>query len=417
MSRDHKENYNRKTNRSKNNLCPYHRRCGGCQYINMPYDQQLAEKQKYVDKLLSGFGRVEPIIGMKDPFHYRNKVHGVVGMDRQGNGYTGIYEADSHRLVRVDYCMIENQKADQIMQSVAGLMKSFKMKAYNEDTGYGFLRHILIRTGHHTGEILLVLVTASPIFPSRNNFVKALRKLHPEITSIVVNVNDRDTSMILADRQQVLYGKGYIEDILCGKRFRISPKSFYQVNPVQTEILYGKAIEYAGLTGRETVLDAYSGIGTIGMVASDHAGHVIGVELNGEAVKDAIAGARINKIHNIQFVRADAGEYMARLASGIRHSADVSRKKVSKQSLTEQAIVRPDVLFMDPPRSGSSREFLSCLLKLKPEKVVYISCNPETLQRDLKYLTGNGYRVKKMQPVDMFPMTEKCECVVLLTTK
>ena len=237
-------------------------------------------------------------------------------------------------------------------------------------------------------------MTASPVFPSKNNFVKALRKLHPEITSIVVNVNNRRTSMILGEKQQVLYGKGYIEDILCGKKFRISPKSFYQVNPVQTEILYGKAIEFAGLTGTETVIDAYSGIGTIGMIASDHAGEVISAELNGDAVRDAITGAKQNKISNIRFYKADAGEFMVKMAA---------RKQ------------QADVVFMDPPRAGSDKRFLDSLLRLKPGKVVYVSCNPETLQRDLKYLTGNGYRVRKIQPVDMFPMTEHVETVVLLS--
>lgn len=198
----------------KRRVCPYEKKCGGCQYVHLPYKKQLERKQQREKALLGSFGKVQPIIGMKDPFHYRNKVHGVVVTDRKGNGYTGIYEEKSHRIVRVDSCLIENEKADAIMQSVAGLMKSFKMRAYNEDTGYGFLRHILIRTGYHTGQIMVVLVTASPVFPSKNNFVKALRKLHPEITTIVANVNDRNTSMILGDKQQVLYGKGYIEDIL-----------------------------------------------------------------------------------------------------------------------------------------------------------------------------------------------------------
>ena len=239
-------------------------------------------------------------------------------------------------------------------------------------------------------------MTASPVFPSKNNFVKALRKLHPEITTIVANVNDRSTSMVLGDKQQVLYGKGYIEDILCGKRFRISPKSFYQVNPVQTEVLYRKAMEYAELTGKERVIDAYSGIGTIGMVASGKAKEVISVELNGDAVRDAIANAKMNKIKNIRFYKADAGEFMVKMAA---------------------AGQKADVVFMDPPRAGSDRKFLDSLLRLKPGKVVYISCNPETLKRDLGYLAGNGYRVKKIQPVDMFPMTEEMETVCLLTRK
>ena len=373
--------------------CLYNKKCGGCQYLHLEYKKQLEKKQKEVSSLLKSFGKVRPIIGMEDPYHYRNKVHGVVAADRQGNGYTGIYEEKSHRIIRVDSCLIENQKADEIMQSVAGLMKSFKMKPFNEDTGYGFLRHILIRTGYHTGEVMVVLVTASPVFPSKNNFVKALRKKHPEITTIVANVNDRRTSMVLGDKQQVLYGKGYIEDVLCGKRFRISPKAFYQVNPVQTEVLYGKAIEYAGLTGKETVIDAYSGIGTIGMIASDHAKQVISVELNGDAVRDAISNAKINKIKNIQFCKADAGDFMVQMAARGQ---------------------KADVVFMDPPRAGSDKKFMDSLLKLAPKKVVYVSCNPETLKRDLAYLTSKGYRVKETQPVDMFPMTVHTENVCLL---
>lgn len=373
--------------------CPYEKKCGGCQYTSLPYKKQLDRKQQREESLLGSFGKVYRMIGMKDPYYYRNKVHGVVAADRKGNGYTGIYEANSHKIVRVDTCLIEDQKADAVMQSVAGLMKSFKMKPYNEDTGYGFLRHILIRTGYHTGQIMVVLVVASPVFPSKNNFVKALRKLHPEITTIVANVNDRNTSMVLGERQQVLYGKGYIEDVLCGKRFRISPKSFYQVNPVQTEVLYNTAIEYAGLTGKETVIDAYSGIGTIGIAASDRAKEVISVELNGDAVRDAAANARMNRIKNIRFHKADAGDFMVKMAASGQ---------------------KADVVFMDPPRSGSDRKFLDSLLRLRPDRVVYISCNPETLKRDLAYLTGHRYRVKKIQPVDMFPMTGEIETVCLL---
>ncbi len=373
--------------------CPYQKKCGGCQYIGMPYQEQLKKKQKEITHLLKRFGKISPILGMETPWHYRNKVHGVVAGDRHGNCFTGIYENRSHRVIRVDSCLIENEKADAIMNTVTRLMKSFKMRPYNEDTGYGFLRHILVRTGHHTGQIMVVLVTASPVFPSKNNFVKALRKEHPEITTIVANVNNRNTSMVLGDKQQVLYGKGYIEDILCGKIFRISPKSFYQVNPVQTEILYNKAMEFAGLTGKETVIDAYSGIGTIGMTASDRAKQVLSVEVNADAVRDAIFNAKRNQIKNIRFYKEDAGEFMVKMAA--------NRQKA-------------DLVFMDPPRAGSDKKFLTSLLKLKPGKIVYISCNPETLARDLQYLTGNGYHVRKIQPVDMFPATAHTEACVLL---
>ena len=374
--------------------CPYMKKCGGCKNIHLPYEKQLEEKQKEVNRLLSSFGRVEPIIGMEDPYHYRNKVHHVVCQDRRGNGYTGIYAENSHRVIPVEDCLIENEMADRICKTVASLMKSFKMRAYNEDTGQGFLRHILIRTGHMSGQVLVVLVVASPVFPSKNNFVKALLKVHPEITSIVANVNNRNTSMVLGEKQQVLYGKGYIEDTLCGKHFRISPKSFYQVNSVQTEVLYGKAIEYAGLSGKEMVIDAYSGIGTIGMVAADRAGRVISIELNPDAVKDARANAKANRIKNISFLQADAGEQMVKMAA---------RKE------------KADVVFMDPPRTGSDKRFIDSVARLAPDRVVYISCNPVTLKRDLELFRTRGYKVRKIQPVDMFPGTAHVETVCLLT--
>ena len=215
---------------------------------------------------------------MEEPFYYRNKVHAVFDRDKKGNIISGIYEKNSHRVVPIEKCFIEDQKSGEIIQTIRKLCKSFKIKTYDEDTGYGLLRHVLVRFGYHTGEYMVVLVLGSPIMPSKNNFVKALRKEHPEITTVVVNVNDKRTSMVLGDKEQVIYGKGYIEDILLGKRFRISPKSFYQVNPLQTEKLYGKAIEYAGLTGKEVVIDAYCGIGTIGIIAAGSAGKVYGIE-------------------------------------------------------------------------------------------------------------------------------------------
>lgn len=243
---------------------------------------------------------------------------------------------------------------------------------------------------------MVVLVLSSPIMPSKNHFVKALLKLHPEITTMVINVNDRDTSMILGDREQVIYGRGYIEDRLCGMTFRISPKSFYQVNPVQTEKLYTKAMEYAGLTGKETVLDAYCGTGTIGMIASGKAAEVIGVELNQDAIRDAVSNAKRNKIRNIRFYRSDAGKFLLETAE-------------EKRAL--------DVLLMDPPRSGSSEEFLNAAGKIGPGRIVYISCNPVTLVRDLKILTKKGYRVERCVAVDMFPFTDAVEAVVLLSCK
>lgn len=373
--------------------CPYLRECGGCNILQKSYEAELKDKQKMVEDLIKGFCKVEPIIGMKNPKNYRNKVHVVFDHDRKGNPISGVYEEGTHRVIAIDQCLIHNQKADEIIASIRGMLKSFKIKTYDEDTGYGLLRHVMVRTGFTSGEIMVVLVLASPIMPSKNNFVKALRKLHPEITTVVINVNDKDTSMVLGEKEQVIYGKGYIEDTLCGKVFRISSKSFYQVNPVQTEILYGKAIEFAGLSGKETVVDAYCGIGTIGIIASDKAKKVIGVELNKDAVKDAVTNAKRNSAGNIEFYQNDASDFMVQMA---------------------QKGEKVDVVFMDPPRAGSTEKFIDAVAVLQPSKVVYVSCNPVTLERDLKYFKKKGYQAKKAVPVDMFAWTGHVETVIKL---
>ena len=376
--------------------CPYSKKCGGCQLIDIPYDRQLKEKEKNLKNLLGEFGKIEPIMGMENPDHYRNKVHAVFGLDGRKRPVAGVYEAKSHRVVDVEHCFLENEKATEIIRTIKNLLKSFKIKTYDEDSGYGLLRHVLIRTARETGQIMVVLVLSSPILPSKNNFVKALRKEHPEITTVVLNVNDRATSMVLGEKEQVIYGKGYIEDILCGKRFKISPKSFYQVNPVQTEKLYKTALEFAELTGKETIIDAYCGTGTIGIIAADGAKRVIGVELNKDAVRDGVTNAKINGVKNIEFYHKDAGQFMIQLAE-------------------QQENI--DVVLMDPPRAGSDEAFLNSVVRLRPNKVVYVSCNPETLARDLKYLTKNGYQVKRMRGCDMFCHTEHVETVCLLSKK
>lgn len=383
-----------KQNIKKNELCPVASKCGGCQWIDRDYQEQLKAKETRFRKLMEPYCRPETMIGMEHPEHYRNKVHAVFGEDKKHNAISGIYEEKSHRIVPVNSCLIEDEKADEIIVSVRSLLKSFKIRPYNEDTGYGLLRHVLIRTGRATGQIMVVLVLSSPIMPSKNNFVKALLKLHPEITTIVININDRDTSMVLGEREQVIYGKGYIEDELCGRKFRISPKSFYQVNPVQAEKLYRKALDYAELTGKETVVDAYCGTGTIGIVAAERAGRVIGVELNPDAVRDARSNAKCNRVENIEFYQNDAGKFLMDMA--------------------EQG-TKADIILMDPPRSGSSEEFLNAVAKVAPGRVVYVSCNPDTLVRDVKYLKKKGYTVQKCIAVDMFPFTEETEGVALLT--
>lgn len=382
----------------KQAVCPVMKKCGGCAFQGVPYEEQLKKKRKKTAKLLKPYCEVKGILGMDHPYEYRNKVHAVFGRTKKGEIISGTYEANSHRIVPVDTCMIENRKADEIIGSIRKLAKSFKFKIYDEDTGYGLLRHVLVRTGYHSGQIMVVLVLASPVMPGKNNFVKALLKLHPEITTIVLNVNDKRTSMILGEREKAIYGKGYIEDTLCGLTFRISPKSFYQINTQQTEVLYEKAVRLAGLTGKERVLDAYCGIGTIGMVAASKAKEVIGVELNSDAVKDAVANAKANGVKNIRFYQNDAGKFMVQMAQ-------------------QEGAGAIDVVFMDPPRAGSDEAFMSSVVKLSPKTVVYVSCNPETLARDLQYFTENGYAAKEAWAVDMFPWTEGIECIVKLQKK
>lgn len=375
-------------------ICPQRKKCGGCQLQNMSYAEQLSFKQGKVIKLLGKFHRVNKIIGMEQPYHYRNKVQWAFGTTRGGKLISGIFQSSSHRIVAVDTCLLEDEKADEIIVSIRKLLPSFKLTAYNEDTHRGFLRHVLVKRGFQSGEIMVVLVGGTNIFPRKKDFVKALLKKHPEITTIVFNINDKKTSLLLGERQEVLYGEGKITEELLGCRFRISSKSFYQINPQQTQILYTKALEFADLKPSDVLLDAYCGIGTIGLIAAKHVKSVIGVELNCEAVRDARENAKLNGIKNAAFYCADAGEFML-------------RRKAEGQAA--------DVVIMDPPRAGASKQFLHCLIQAAPERVVYISCNPETQKRDLFYLVKNGYKVKKIQPVDMFPHTEHVETVVLMS--
>ena len=373
--------------------CPKRKQCGGCQLMHLPYARQLERKQARLEQLLGRFCRVEPILGMARPYHYRGKVQAAFGTDGRGRIISGVYQSGSHRIVSVDDCLLEDETADQIIVDIRRMMPEFKMTAYDERRETGFLRHVLVRRSFSTGELMVVLVAATPRFPLQKPFQKALLERHPEITTVVLNVNDGFTPLVLGKRETVLYGPGYIEDELCGLRFRISPASFYQVNPAQTERLYETAMDFAGLTGRERVLDAYCGTGTIGLVASRRCASVAGVELNRDAVRDAIANAKRNGIKNAWFTCADAGRFMAGAAAEGEGC---------------------DVVFMDPPRAGASEEFLSALLSLAPPRVVYISCDPGTLARDLGILKKGGYRAAKIQPVDMFPHTEHIESVVKL---
>ena len=398
MTEKKQAGYNKKMQKNdtrERQECPYHKKCGGCEYSGIPYEEQLQKKEKRVAKLLREFGKVEPIVGMQYPYYYRNKVHAVYAQKKNGEVICGTYEKDSHRVVDIESCLLENKGSTAIIRDIRGLLRSFKIKPYNEDTGYGLLRHVLVRHAHATGEVMVVLVLASPVMPSKNNFVKALRKMHPEITTVVLNINGRNTSMVLGEQEKVLYGKGYIVDELMGMRFRISAKSFYQVNPIQTKHLYQGALDMAGLTGKERVLDAYCGTGTIGMIASRDAKEVTGVELNRDGVRDAITNAKTNQVKNICFVCEDATEYICKAAANKEHF---------------------DVVLMDPPRAGSTEEFVDAVISLEPDRVVYVSCNPETLARDLKWFC-RAYRVETIRPYDMFPLTGHVETVCLLTRK
>lgn len=379
--------------KNMSNVCKYSKKCGACKYQGVEYSKQLEKKQEMINSLMRKYSEVEPIIGMNLPYNYRNKVHAVFDKTKNGEVVSGIYAQGTHNVVPIEYCQLEDYKADAIIGTIRKLAKDFKLKIYNEDTGQGFLRHVLIRTAHKTGEIMVVLVVASPVFPSKNNFVNALIKEHPYITTVVINVNSKHTTMVLGDRESTAYGMGFICDILCGYKFKISPRSFYQINAVQTEKLYNKAMELAEFSGNERIIDAYCGIGTIGIVASKHVKSVVGVELNKDAVRDAITNAKLNKIQNIRFFNEDAGKFMVKMAAK-----------------GEKA----DAVIMDPPRSGSDERFLSSLVKLSPQKVIYVSCGPETMARDVKYLLNKGYRIKKVQPLDMFPHTSHVECITLL---
>lgn len=374
--------------------CKIYKKCSGCQLMNMDYEHQLKFKQKIVYDNLKMYGKINTIIPMDNPYHYRNKVQmgfkKINGKDISG----GIYQSKKNSITPVKKCLLDNKKADEIIITVAQLAKSFKLKVYDFVRQDGFLRHVLVRCGNTSGEIMVVIVTSSIIFSCKQKFVNALVSRHPEITTIVLSVEDSSNGLVIGDRLETLYGKGYIEDTLCGLKFRISPKSFYQVNSVQTEILYKKAIELADIKEGNRILDAYCGTGTIGLLASVKKASVIGVELNENACNDAIFNAKMNNIENAEFINSDAGEFMKELVE--------QKEKV-------------DVVFMDPPRQGSSKKFIDSLAQLSPAKVVYVSCNPVTLSRDLFYMSKKGYWVKEIQPVDMFPHTSHVECVVLMS--
>ena len=375
-------------NRAHN--CDVYKKCSGCQLTNLSYEEQLSFKMKKVISLLGRFSHVEEIIGMETPIHYRNKMQAVFDMDSHKHPISGVWQTEAQRVVKTDSCLIENEKALWIVRAARGMIKDFGIYVYDRKTRKGSLRHIMVRNGEVSGEYMVVLVTAPGKSGRLREFASALVKRFPDIKTVVQLENSTDIPLWMEEKENVLYGKGYIEDTLCSRKFKISPRSFYQINHTQTEVLYNKAIEFAELKDSDIVIDAYCGIGTIGIIAAKNAGTVYGVETVADAVKNARENCALNGVQNYKVEKGDAGKFMSRLAE--------KGEKVN-------------VVFTAPPRAGCSREFLSSLVKLSPDRVVYVSCNPETLARDLEFLKKNKYIVEKIQPVDMFPHTKHCEVV------
>ena len=377
-----------------NTCVNYEKKCGGCPLLALPYREQLAKKQARLQELLGGFAPVKAVQGMAEPLHYRNKAIASFATQR-GKLVCGLYAEGTHRVLPGADCLLQEEILNKTLAAVLDAARACRWTAYDEDRGTGLLRHTVLRSSGD-GKVLVTLVTPGPDLPGSKNFCTALRKKAPWVVSIVQNINPTRSSAVLGSREKTLYGPGFVLDTLCGTQFAISSRSFYQVNRTQTEVLYKKALELAKLTGRETVIDAYCGIGTIGLCAAPLAKQVIGVERNPAAVKDAAANARRNKIANARFVCADATEWMAAAAvEGLR----------------------PDVVFLDPPRAGSTPECIAAVNKMKPRRVVYVSCDPETLARDVAAFTRLGWRAAKFCPVDLFPQTKHVETVVLLSHK
>ncbi len=436
--------------------CPVDALCGGCQHVAVPYADQLAAKDASIASLFGDLVKsyalgqcdvLRPIIRMEHPYHYRNKVmspfapgkkiarssgkaagrQGAPGKDVRGGKRAkldrevlcGMYAARSHKLVPTDTCLIENEEAKRIISAIRDLMIRFGIPPYKEDTGAGFMRHAVVRVGQATGEILVTLVTNGAEFPQARAFCRELVARRPRITTVVQNVNERKTNVVLGQRERVLYGPGFILDELCGLSFRISSQSFYQVNAVQTEVLYRSALDLARLSGEETVIDAYCGTGTIGLVAArSGAARVIGVESVGSAVRDARQNARHNGIDDAVFVTADAAELMGAIADArtLAHAADSAALSKALEAIDRTGGIDPSqtVLMMDPPRSGSTPQFIDAACAFGPKRVVYISCGPDTQKRDVELFVKAGYRIEAVQPVDMFPHTDHVECIVSL---
>lgn len=379
--------------------CPYYEACGGCQIQHLSYQEQLRMKKMRVAEVLRRIGdyngKVDDIIASEKPLHYRNKVQFPFGKDERGNLIAGLYQQGSHRIIDIDACLIENAEADQIVRLVKKLCVDHGIEAYDQKYRKGFMRHVMVRKGIVTNQLMVVLVTGKINFPERQIFVDTLTKAFPNIRTIVQNINPEFTDVVLGYREHILFGDGYIEDELSGLKFKIAAKSFFQVNPFQTDKLYARALAIAQLTPTDVVLDAYSGVGTITLLAAKQAKHVTGVEIVKDAVMNAIENAKLNQIKNVSFIEADAAPYLvARAAKGKTY----------------------DVIFVDPPRNGCEEPFLKSVKVMKPKRFVYISCDPSSLARDIKYLSDT-YEVTYVQPVDMFSQTYHVESITLLSLK
>ena len=380
--------------------CATYKRCGGCNLRHIDYEETLNIKQNtvqnLVNKTLNNKIKVEMTVGMGNPYNYRNKAQYPVGFDKSGEPVMGVYAKRTHEIISMRNCMIQNPVSEKIANVVLGFFIKNNIPIYNEKNGEGLLRHIVIKVGIKTHEIMCILVLNKKELKKEKELIKVLIREFPEIKTIVKNYNMKNTNVILGNENEVIYGDGYIYDELGDYTFKISPLSFYQINPIQTEALYNIAIEMADLKKTDTLFDLYCGIGTIGIFASPYVNRVYGIEIVKQAIEDAKENSNINNIRNIEFFAGDV-------------------EKVFENVLKEHN-VKPDVIFVDPPRKGLDKHTIENILNIKPEKIVYISCNPASLVRDLKLLE-ESYEIKKIQPVDMFPFTSNVECCAVMELK
>jgi 23S rRNA (uracil1939-C5)-methyltransferase len=380
--------------------CGIYSQCGGCQLQHLSYEEQLQVKRQQVADAVTRIGKLPEVVihstlGAADPWYYRNKMQFPVG-SKQGKVVIGCFSQGSHDIVDTDHCLIQHQSNNAIVQAVRAIIAELGIEPYNEQTGQGVIRHILGRVGTATGEIMVVLVTATDRLPKREALIERLRANIAGLVSIVQNINPKRTNIIMGDKTVTLWGRDTITDKLGEFSFNISARSFFQVNTLQAEVLYNQAVHYAGLTGSETVIDAYCGTGTITLFLARHAAKVYGIEIVEPAIRDARQNALNNQVDNAEFIVGDAVEVMPRLY---------------KQG------IRPDVIVVDPPRAGCEQKVLETFARMEPQRIVYVSCNPASLARDLAVLDGLGYVTREIQPVDMFPMTFHVECCVLLQRK